>query len=149
MTMVVVLYIPPLCALCCCISTALNPPSSSPVNWRRMAVCPFWIFCCLNLSIQTSVHQRKKHTDRYLNFRFYHPLSHKSAVARTQLGRVVSHSSSRCSVQSEISKLKLINYQIRFLERIVLPSTSSPLLQRQPEFLSTMVLPYLGGSPMP
>ena len=100
-------------------------------------------------SVSTSVYRKSTHTDQYLHYTSHHPLSCKTAVIRTLCTRAGSHSSSRSASCMELdrvsSALKLNGYPRHLLSRHTSPSVPPVSSNNQPEWKSTVVLPYIQG----
>ena len=100
-------------------------------------------------TVQTSVYWKETHTDRYLNFYSHHPTLHKSAVVQTLRRRATTHSSNNDLVRREIRLITEVlqrnDYPRRFLNCILLSPASPRQPDDSPEYVSTIVLPYVRG----
>ena len=100
-------------------------------------------------TVQTSVYRKETHTDRYLNFYSHHPTLHKSAVVQTLRRRATTHSSNNDLVRREIrlitEALQRNDYPRWFLNRILHSPAPPRQLDDSPEYVSTIMLPYVRG----
>ena len=98
-------------------------------------------------SLNTSVHRKPTHTDRYLDFSSHHPFSHKRAVVCTLSSRVSTHSSSerdRINETSHVtSALRLNGYPQSFIQSSQSPHTVLP--SSTPEYKACAIIPYVRG----
>ena len=98
-------------------------------------------------SLNTSVHRKPTHTDRYLDFSSHHPFSHKRAVVRTLSSRVSTHSSSERDRINETSRvtsaLRLNGYPQSFIQSSQSPRTVLP--SSTPEYKACAIIPYVRG----
>ena len=98
-------------------------------------------------SLNTSVYRKPTHTDRYLDFSFHHPLSHKRVVVCTLSSRASTHSSSQRDQINETSRvtsaLRLNGYLRSFIQSFQSPRTVPP--SSTPEYRACALTPYVRG----
>ena len=98
-------------------------------------------------SLNTSVYRNPTHTDRYLDFSFHHPFSHKRAVVHTLSSRASTHSSSQHDQIKETScvtsALSLNGYPRSFIQSSHSPRTVPP--SSTPVYRACAVIPYVRG----
>ena len=103
-------------------------------------------------TVQTSVYWKETHTDLYLNLYSHHLTLHKSAVVQTLRRRATTHSSNDVLVRREILSITEVlqsnNYPRQFFNRILHSPTSLRQPDDRPEYVSTIILPYLHQWPL-
>ena len=100
-------------------------------------------------SITTGVYRKATHTDRYLDFQSYHPVSHKRSVISTLLSRAGTHSSTpdlmRAESERVIRALKCNGYPGPLISQQVSRQNRGPLQRDDVEWHSSTVIPYVHG----
>ena len=61
--------------------------------------------------METDVHRKPTHTDKYLSFNSHHPRSHKKSVATTLLQRAESLTSNSVARDNERQYVKALSFQ--------------------------------------
>ena len=103
-------------------------------------------------SVDTSVHRKKTHTDRYLNFKSHHPLAHKRSVVSTLFKRAKELSSDagcRSKEEAYIGRtLGWNGYPRRFVRRTAMGchrKKSGEEEREEDKPTATATIPYVGG----
>ena len=99
-------------------------------------------------SIDTSVHRKGSHSNRYLAFDSEHPLSTKKAVAKNLYFRAMNICNTELEKQHEIKTVTSILRANGYNESVLRDAQNAPLSSSVPtttenrEWLSTIVIPY-------
>ena len=116
---------------------------------RHLPFLDFNVYRGEQRNLETSVHRKPNHTDKYLTFDSHHPICHKKSVAKT-LPRRADCLPSSLNLKAEEGKyvslvLNVNGYPKTFLHNCrKLVTTSSTLDEREP-VTSFAVIPYIQG----
>ena len=104
---------------------------------------------CSDGSIETSVHRKPTHTDKYLNFISHHPLAHKRAVIQAVTSKASTHSSDSHSKSKEMNRIMSCLKLDGFPKAFIMSSQRQPIFATstsKTEWKGIAVIPYIQGT---